>query len=61
MPNLQAEHTSCTGTFSVRVGEQPNTFLSAADMLSESGSGKLFEMVQRLSDAPTNTVPHLFT
>nr|WP_255485872.1 hypothetical protein [Sporosarcina sp. BP05] len=42
--------------FSVHIGQQPNIFLSAADILSEAGSGKLFEMVQRLSDAPTNTV-----
>lgn len=56
VPNLQAEQIAALERFSVHIGTQPNTFLSAVEVLCESGSDKLFEMVQLLSDAPTNTV-----
>ncbi len=56
MPNLLAEQLATLERFSVHIGEQPNTFLSVAVMLSESGSDKLFDMVQRLSGASTNPV-----
>ena len=44
VPNLEAEQLTALERFSVHIGQQPNTFLSAADTLSESGSGKLFEI-----------------
>jgi hypothetical protein len=53
---LHAEHISALERFSVLIGEQASTFISAADMLSESGCEKLFETIQSLSGAPTNTV-----
>jgi hypothetical protein len=53
---LHAEHIYALERFSVHVGEQKNTFISAADVLSEPGSDKLFEIIQSLSGAPTNTV-----
>ncbi|MEK4405683.1 MULTISPECIES: hypothetical protein [unclassified Sporosarcina] len=56
MLKLHAEHISALERFSVRIGEQATTFMSAADMLSESGCDKLFEIIQSLSGAPTNTV-----
>nr|WP_218843317.1 hypothetical protein [Sporosarcina sp. JAI121] len=42
--------------FSVHVGEQSNVFSSVADVLSESGSDKLFEKVKSLSGASDDTV-----
>lgn len=56
MPDLQADQVAALERFSVHVDEQSNVFSSVADVLSESGSDKLFELVQRLSGAPTTTV-----
>ncbi len=56
MLKLQAAQLTALEHFSVHVGEQPNTFLSIADVLSESGSEKLFEKIHGLSGSPTNTV-----
>ena len=56
MPDLQADQVAALERFSVYVDEQSNVFSSVADVLSESGSDKLFELVQRLSGAPTATV-----
>jgi len=53
---LQAEQIAALQRFNVHVGEQDTTFLSMADVLSESGSDKLFEKIKSLLDAPTTTV-----
>ena len=53
---LQVEQIAALQRFNVHIGEQATTFLSMADVLSESGSDKLFETTQSLLDAPTTTV-----
>ena len=56
MPKLHATQQMALERFSVHVGEQPNTFISVADILSNLGSEILFEKIHDLSGSPTDTV-----
>ncbi|WP_238988108.1 hypothetical protein [Filibacter tadaridae] len=53
---MNDEQRAALERFNVRIGHQTNTFLTGADVITESGSATLMEKVCTLSGAPTNAV-----